>query len=201
MSKEYFSHDIDALSDIKIVKMMQDYSFSGFGYYWAILAEIYRNGGRYEFEDLGILAKATGIKQENLKPFIDKCITTYTHKNKGLFDSDENGFWSKSLIKRIELREKRSAGKKAKEVIERKELDGIDFVNLTETDYDKLLEKYGEAVLNKAISLLDEWLGKKGTTARQYLGKNHYAHFKVDSWAIQRAKEILGTGNKTNWSI
>ena len=97
--KEYFSHDTDALSDIKIDKMMSDYGYLGYGYYWAIVEQLYKNGGRYEFVDLQILAKQLGIKSEKLKCFISNCINKYTHKDNGLFEKDEKGFWSNSLIK------------------------------------------------------------------------------------------------------
>lgn len=82
----------------------------------------------------------------------------------------------------------------------RKEIDGVDYVNLTEKQYDKLVEKFGDAVTDKAISLLDNWLAKGSPTAKGYIGKNHYAHFRVDNWTIQQAKEYCKE-EQPNWSI
>lgn len=201
MSKEYFSHDVDALADIKIIKMMQDYDFTGFGWYWAIVAEIYKNGGRYNFDDLCVLAKSTGIKQENLKTFIDKCINKYTHNDKGLFVSDDKSFWSTSLTKRMELREKRAAARKTT-VSERVDIDDIKLVNLTSEEMHNLKEKYGEELTKLAIQELENWLnfGKSGISkkAKQALDKPHYAYFRQDGWVLNNAKEKLAK-NRPNW--
>ena len=81
-----------------------------------------------------------------------------------------------------------------------KVLNDIEFVNLTEVQYDKLIEKYGDSVTNRAISLLDNWLAKGSPTAKNYIGKNHYAHFRADNWTIQQAKEECRPA-QPNWSI
>lgn len=82
----------------------------------------------------------------------------------------------------------------------RKEIDGIELTNLTEIQYQKLCERYGEILANKAIELFENWLARGNKTAREYIGKNHYAHFKSDNWTIKEAEKIVGQ-NKPNWSI
>lgn len=201
MAKEYFSHDIDALGDIKIVKMMQDYDYTGFGWYWAIVAELCRNGGKYEFDDLGIMAKCIGIKKESLVNFIDKCIHKYTNKEQGLFSSDGKSFWSESLLKRLDIRNKRKAARQVDKSEDLK-IEDIEYVRLTESQYQKLVDLYGIEVITEAIKIFDNWLARKGSTQSKYLGRNNYGHFRKDSWVIQAALEKCGQATRSpNWSI
>lgn len=187
MEIRYFSHDINSLYDIKIGKMMTDYGFIGFGYYWAIVAEIYRNGGRYAFADLQILSKNTGIELKKLKSFISQCIEKYTHNNVGLFKRDKDYFTSVSIQKRLNMREQKSSAKKQTFEGKRKEFSGLDYINITEEQYEKICTRFTKKVADIAIRLFDGWLSEKGKTARQYLGKNHYAHFRIDKWCIKEA--------------
>ena len=146
----YFSHDINALYDIKIGKMMTDYGFIGFGYYWAIVAEVYRNGGRYAFADLQILAKNTNIETKKLKSFITQCIEKYTHNDVGLFKRDGDYFTSVSIQKRLNLREQKSNARKGKTDLPRKEFEGLTYINLTEPQYEKLCTKYSKDIADSA---------------------------------------------------
>lgn len=199
MSKEYFSHDIGTLSNGKIVKMMNDYGFAGFGYYWAIIEEIYRADGEFDMADILVMAKNTGVDENELTTFIDKCVNEYTEKGEGLFVINENILSSTSIKKRLDLRRKRQQARMTKDATaERVELEGIEYVNLTEDDYRKLCDKYGKQLADGAIAELDSWLARKGGAARQYLGKNHYAHFRSDSWTINNAR---GKTQKLNWGV
>jgi hypothetical protein len=202
MVKEYFSHDVDALGDIKIVKMMQDYDFTGFGWYWAIVAELCKNGGKYEFSDLGIMAKCIGVKKESLTNFIDKCIHNYTYKEQGLFSCNETTFWSDSLLKRLDIRNKRREAAKNTDKAEDIKIDGIEFVRLTEKQFKKLVELHGEDVILAAIKILDDWLAKNGQAQKGYIGRNNYGHFRKDGWVLPLALKKCGKEpTKPNWSI
>lgn len=188
MGKKNFLHDTDSIRDVKVVKMMTDYGFAGFGYYWAVVAELYRNGGRYELKDLGILAKEIGIDLRKLKSFIFQCSEKYTHRGKGLFSFDENHFWSDSLLKRMAKKPK-----KEQKQVSFMDIDGINCVHLVEEDYKSLCSKYGDEVVNTGIKILDDWLSLRGRRAQSYLGKdyNHIGHFRADGWVINTAKEKL----------
>lgn len=85
-----------------------------------------------------------------------------------------------------------------------KKIEGITLVNLSEKQYDTLIDKYGEKITQKAIELFDDYLNKGTKTAREYIGKNHYAHFKVDSWAVRKAETIIKeeqAKNRPNWGV
>lgn len=180
-------HDIDAVKDIKIVKMMADYGYIGFGYYWAIVSELYRNGGRYSFEDLHILSREIGIDKSKLKSFLNQSIEKYTHNGNGLFATDGEYFWSESILKRLNPKKKKE---KPKEFMT---FEDIKCVHLLEDDYNVLCDKYGRDVVDTGIKILDNWLSLGGKKAKSYLGKdfNHINHFRKDGWVINTAKEKL----------
>lgn len=81
----------------------------------------------------------------------------------------------------------------------RKEIPDIDFVNITELQYSKLCDKYGKDIIDKGITILDTWLGKRGKTAKECIGKNHYYFFRSDSWVINEARGSINKG--FNWGI
>ncbi len=158
-----FFEDTSILSDIKIVKMMSDYGFAGFGYYCAIIAELYKNGGKYEFEDLQILAKNTGIEKKKLKKFINCCISKYINDNKGIFNADNDIFWSDKIIcvltKQGNAKKNRAGRKKCEEpkpIVT--VVPDIEYVRLTDNDIEKLISRFGKEVILKGIQILDNWL-------------------------------------------
>ena len=68
------------------------------------------------------------------------------------------------------------------------ELPDIDLVILTPTQYGSLIEKYGYELLRKSLLILDQWLKSGSKTAKQYVGKNNYAHFRSDGWLVNEAR-------------
>ena len=68
------------------------------------------------------------------------------------------------------------------------ELPDINLVILTPTQYGSLLEKYGYAILRKALLILDKWLNTP--SGEKYVGRNNYAHFRSDGWVLNTAKEV-----------
>lgn len=68
-------------------------------------------------------------------------------------------------------------------------LPNIELVILTPSQYGSLLEKYGYELLNKALSILEDWL-KNSPQGDKYRGKNNYGHFRSDGWVINLAKLV-----------
>ena len=85
----------------------------------------------------------------------------------------------------------------------KKELDGVEFVTITENQFETVKVKYGEDVVLRTIQILDDWMAKGSKSARQYIGKNNYGFFRSDSWALQKALEELKPEKKSqpNWSV
>jgi len=80
---------------------------------------------------------------------------------------------------------------------EKIELSNVENVILTQIQYDKLLDKYGESLLVKALFILDKWLSDGSDKAKKYIGKNHYAHFRSDGWLINNTKYLMTKSHQT----
>ena len=65
-------------------------------------------------------------------------------------------------------------------------------VNITPKQYETLLKKYGDKILQKALLILDNWLNSGSPQAEKYIGKNHYSHFRSDGQIINTAKRVTG---------
>ena len=63
----------------------------------------------------------------------------------------------------------------------------FNMIILTEHQYDTLLNRYGTALLNKALYIFQQWL-LTSPNSEKYKGKNNYAHFRADGWVINEAK-------------
>ena len=108
----YFSHDSNAREDPKIVRMRSVYGWEGYGWYWMIIEMMrdqqdYRLSieGKYAYNAFALQMHCT---DEKAQQFINDCINEFK-----LFESDGTNIWSKSLLRRMEIKEKRS--QKAKE--------------------------------------------------------------------------------------
>ena len=108
MAKEtyYFSHDSNALTDTKILNMRADYGLEGYGLYWAII-EMMRNEEDYKL----VLNKNTyrAIKTLtnttiDIEKFIKDCLDDYE-----LFKQEDENFYSNSLLRRMQEKDKKSA--------------------------------------------------------------------------------------------
>ena len=71
-------------------------------------------------------------------------------------------------------------------------LPNIEFVILTPFQYEHLLEKYGNSLLNKALEILEDWLACSPYGIK-YRGKNNYGHFRSDGWVINTARQEIKT--------
>ena len=104
MKKLYFPHDFYASDDVKLQDVMMDLGAEGIGVYWMIIERLYRDGGILPLRNIRALAFNFRVKED----VITKLISDY-----GLFEQDENNFWSPSAVNRQkkieELSEKRKS--------------------------------------------------------------------------------------------
>lgn len=107
MAKEtyYFSHDSNAITDTKILNMRADYGIEGYGLYWAII-EMLRNEEDYRltldnktYRAIKTLTNTT----IDIEKFINDCLKDYE-----LFEQDDEKFYSNSLLRRMQEKEKKS---------------------------------------------------------------------------------------------
>lgn len=118
MAKEayYFSHDSNARNDIKIKSMKKRYGIAGYGRFW-ILIEMLRDEESHKLPLKAFtfiaLAEEFGCDEEEAKKYISDLIEVFE-----LLHSDNEFFWSESLLRRMDLREQArqqriDAGKKS----------------------------------------------------------------------------------------
>lgn len=104
MSKEsyYFSHDYNARSDRKLVNVIMKHGMIGIGVYWCVVEMAYEEGGYLPLE-YDRIAFELRCESDLVKSIV---------KDFGLFENDNEKFWSKAVLERLQLRIEKS--KKAK---------------------------------------------------------------------------------------
>jgi len=104
MKAYYFSHDANARHDPNICEMRAEYGMEGYGIYWSII-EMLREQEEYKLnlKRTNAIAMQTHSDKVLIKNFIGDCIEKFD-----LFESDGEWFWSKSLLRRMKLKEQRS---------------------------------------------------------------------------------------------
>lgn len=113
MAKEtyYFSHDSNALTDTKILNMRADYGLEGYGLYWVII-EMMRNEEDYKLKlnkNTYRAIKTLTNTTIDIEKFIKDCLDDYE-----LFEQEDENFYSNSLLRRMQEKDKKSAIAKEK---------------------------------------------------------------------------------------
>lgn len=101
MKKEayYFSHDANAKDDPKILQLRMEMGWEGYGLFWA-LVELLRNESNHKMQKhYKSIAYALHTQEDSIKKLINDF---------DLFATDDQFFWSESLLKRMELKEAKS---------------------------------------------------------------------------------------------
>ena len=95
---EYFSHDYDAREDEKIIDLMAELNWAGYGQYWGIIELLYKNNGkmRTQYERI---AFALNSHPDSIKTIIE---------NFDLFKINNGFFYSVSVNKRLKKRKDKS---------------------------------------------------------------------------------------------
>lgn len=97
--KGYFSHDIDARNDLKMIRLRKRHGLAGIGAFWCICerlcaADDYRIGTDYE-----------GIA---LELDCDESLIKSVVEDFGLFIVDGGQFWSRSMCKRMAIKDEKA---------------------------------------------------------------------------------------------
>lgn len=95
---EYFSHDYDAREDEKIIDLLSDIGYEGYGVYWAIIEMLYKNKGVMQSQYNRI---AFALKADTST--VEKVVKAYK-----LFKYNQTHFWSESVKARLKLRQEKS---------------------------------------------------------------------------------------------
>lgn len=137
-TSNWFSHDCDATNDKKIVMLIAEYGYEGYGYWWRIL-EILRKENNYKYclsDAIGylFLAKELMCPVERVKQFIDDCVNKFL-----LLKTNGKYIWNVSLMERMEhmdakkeiLSERGKKGGKAGAVVRGKKEQQVEALGTT----------------------------------------------------------------------
>lgn len=103
----YFSHDYHARSDRKLVHLLMKYGVESIGIYWCIVEMLFEEGGYLYKSESERIAFELRTDCERISNVI----------NSPLFKSDNDKFWSESVLARLKIRNEKSksAAQSAKE--------------------------------------------------------------------------------------
>lgn len=101
--KEYFSHDLKARNDRKMMRLMMVHGMQGIGVYWCIIEMLYEEEGRLMRTECERIAFELRVECS----LVDSVIADFD-----LFENDANAFWSNSVDRRIQAQIQVSNGAK-----------------------------------------------------------------------------------------
>ena len=94
----YFSHDYNARSDPKLIKLSMKFGMEGIGIYWCVIEMLYENNGTMDY-DLEMISYNLHSDINIVKSIIEEF---------DLFIVNNGKFYSKSCVERLELRNSKS---------------------------------------------------------------------------------------------
>lgn len=181
----YFSHDSNAHKDPKVLKLRSKHGWEGYGIYWAIV-ETLREQNDYKWlaNDKQLLSFSFANGDEVVNQVIDTCLEV------GLLVDDGEYIYSESLSRRMKMKDeisekRRIAGRKGgsskskanakqNESNKSKEKESkeketknkyAEYVSLLPSEYEKLIEQFGEQGTKDRIENLNLY---KGSTGKKY---------------------------------
>ncbi|WP_421773719.1 Lin1244/Lin1753 domain-containing protein [Gracilimonas sp.] len=101
----YFSHDVNARRDPKIMALIEDRGIEGYGRFF-ILIELLAEAPEYKYPKKGwayqALAQELRTTPDESKKLIEALISDYE-----LLKDDDSEFWSESLLRRMKIKEEK----------------------------------------------------------------------------------------------
>ena len=97
----YFSHDYEPTSDPKIVALLNDHGWAGYGLFWRIIEMLHSEQThklpKKKFIFIALSNSSTPVEQ--VSTFVEQCLTDYE-----LFSTDGEHFWSERVLRNINKR-------------------------------------------------------------------------------------------------
>lgn len=177
MAKEayYFSHDLGARNDPKLQKVLQKHGQEGKGVYWDLIEIIHEEGGYLLLSDIENYAYSLRTTEDLIKSLIHDF---------GLFQFNDQKFWSISALIRIEDKQDKSLKAKdaaAKSWESRRNTDAMP------------MHSGGNAIKEKKVIKVKEIYKGLGFFTKSFLSLwNDYLEMrvKIRKPATERAEEL-----------
>lgn len=171
----YFSHDSNARRDPKILALRNDYGTKGYGAYW-IIVEMLAEQEDYKLKHKQWVTNAIAMEMQcetiEAETLVNDCIDKYE-----LFESDNNEFWSNSLMKRMQIKEqkrkkKAEAGRKGAQKRWNKEENIADEKQSDSTAIDNQWEPNGKNSKGKESKVKESKVNIKDKEEEEEEGEN-----------------------------
>ena len=203
----YFSHDYNSRNDPKLQEVIRQCKLEGLAIFWCLVEMMYEQGGKLMISLCDSYAFALHTEANILRKVVDisfekdeKCfwcgrvlenLQTREAKREAKVKAGRLGGLSSGLVRRSKAKQcfNQNEANEAKESkVKESKVNKIQFLNfvfLTENEYQKLCEKISKEKTDEMIQKLNSYIGSKG---KKY--KSHY--FTILMW-IDKNKE-----NKNN---
>lgn len=217
---DYFPHDTDAVNDEKIEALRMLYGNDGYAFYFILLERIYRNKNAEldvsDAETKQILSRKIGITTELFLEILEtcikrKCFDREAYEKRGFLTSE--GIKNRALPviqKRENMRSKYNVGVSDAETMQKGGVSApkvkeskvkkskvnnkrtySDFVTMTEEEYKKLIDQFGEPLTLDHIEKLNLY---NGSTGKKY--KSDY--MTILNWSRKDKKAVKKDERTTN---
>ena len=142
----YFSHDYNARSDWKLVKVSMKHGMAWIGTYWSIIEMLYEEGWYLNIEEYERITFELRVSYELVESLIN---------NFWLFEKDSDRFWSNSVIDRLKQRMDKS--EKARISVQKrwdKKKSNNTNVILNEYERNTIKERKGKEIKEKETEIV-----------------------------------------------
>lgn len=96
---QFFSHDIGARNDPKLIELQTELGHEGKGIFWDLIEVLYEQNGYLQLDKVKAISYGLHTNEELLR----RIITGFE-----LFEHDDTKFWSESVLRRINIRLEKS---------------------------------------------------------------------------------------------
>jgi hypothetical protein len=111
MIKEYFSHDYDPISDIKMLAMVSEWGAVGYGLYWRIVEMLHKSDDNtitFSGYMIVAIAKQMKVDAKQITAFVDDCVNVFE-----LFKRENDKVFCERVFRNIGKRKEISEVRKA----------------------------------------------------------------------------------------
>lgn len=91
----YFQHDYNSRNDPKLQNVLMEHGCAGIGVFWCVVEQLHEQGG---------ILPLAGIKGIAFALHVDAKVVESIIRDFGLFETDDENFWSESVNKRLQKR-------------------------------------------------------------------------------------------------
>lgn len=190
MSKQsyWFSHDYNASSDPKMVKLKRSMGHEGIGIYWEIVELLYSEGGKLfinSFDDYAFTMHTTVDK-------LSKVVSNFD-----LFKNDSIVFWSDSVNKRLALREEKS--EKAKRAVNKRWKNTNVLPPQNEPNTIKEKKRKEKKFIAPSAKEVIAYFCENGYS--EDAGQKAYNYYEASNWVDSQGKDVKNWKQKMqgNW--